>query len=270
MVERKFVDGRLAALYDAFSPTEGRADFAFYLPRIMVARNVLDVGCGTGTLLGLAREAGHPGRLVGLDPAAGMLAQARRRTDIEWVLGDLSSSRWDRAFDLVVMTGHAFQELVTDDEIRVAFEAIRSALDGGGRFAFETRNPPDRAWERWPEEYSGEAADAHGAVVRCEYRVEEPVERGVVRFVNTFTSPGWNRPEVSRGALRFLDADELAGFLAGAGLAVEEQFGNWDGSPLADANPEIITIARRRGGRPSRPLRLLRRTEDPHADQGKG
>src|SRR3954454_22632638 len=115
MVEHKFVDDRLAALYDAFSPTEGRGDFAFYLPRIMAARAVLDVGCGTGTLLALAREAGHTGRLVGLDPAPGMLAVARRRADIEWVVGDLSSSRWDREFDLVVMTGHAFQELVGDD-----------------------------------------------------------------------------------------------------------------------------------------------------------
>ena len=246
MVEHKFVDDRLAALYDAFSPTEGRGDFAFYLPRIMAARSVLDVGCGTGTLLHLAREAGHPGRLVGLDPAPGMLARARRRTDIEWVPGDLSSSRWDREFDLVVMTGHAFQELVGDDELRAALAAVRSALVAGGRFAFETRNPLDRAWERWPEEYSGEVAGADGAVVRCEYRVEEPVAGGIVRTVSTFTSPGWDRPEVSRGALRFLDPDTLAEFLTGAGLSIEEQFGDWDGRPLTDASPEIITIARKR------------------------
>ncbi len=245
MVEHKFVDDRLAALYDAFSPTEGRGDFAFYLPLVMSARAVLDVGCGTGTLLGLARKAGHPGRLVGLDPAPGMLAVARRRTDVEWVLGDLSSVAWDREFDLVVMTGHAFQELIGDDEIRAALAAIRRALVDGGHFDFETRNPLDRAWERWPEEYSGEVTGADGAVVRCESRVEEPVA-GVVRTVNTFTSPGWDRPEVSQGALRFVDADELAEFLAGAGLAIEEQYGDWDRCPLTDASPEIITIARRR------------------------
>ena len=245
MVEHKFVDDRLAALYDAFSPTEGRGDGAFYLPRIMATPAVLDVGCGTGTLLGLARDAGHPGRLVGLDPAPGMLAVARQRTDVEWVLGDLSSVAWDRAFDLVVMTGHAFQELIGDDEIRAALAAIRRALVDGGHFAFETRNPLDRAWERWPEEYSGEVAGADGAVVRCESRVEEPVA-GVVRTVSTFTSPGWDRPEVSRGALRFVDADALADLLAGAGLAIEKQYGDWDRSPLTDASPEIITIARRR------------------------
>jgi len=49
----------------------------------------LDVGCGTGALLHQARESSHCGRLCGLDPADGMLKQARARSDIEWVLGDL-------------------------------------------------------------------------------------------------------------------------------------------------------------------------------------
>ncbi|MGI8688987.1 MAG: class I SAM-dependent methyltransferase [Thermomicrobiales bacterium] len=246
MIEHKFTEDRLAALYDAFCPPPTqRDDFAFYLPLVMSARAVLDVGCGTGALLHLARESGHRGRLCGLDPAKGMLNQARRRSDIEWVHGDLSSVRWDREFDLVVMTGHAFQEFVEDDEIRVALAAIRSALVEGGRFAFETRNPLVRAWKRWPERYSGEVTDATGAVVRCEYRVETPVVGGVVYSISTFTSPGWDRPEVSHGALRFLDAASLSAFLSDAGLMIEEQFGDWTERLPSDTSPEIITIARR-------------------------
>jgi SAM-dependent methyltransferase len=218
MIERKFTEDRLAAVYDAFSPPTRRDDFAFYLPLIVSARAVLDVGCGTGALLRLAREAGHTGRLVGLDPAAGMITQARRRTDIEWVHGDLASVRRERAFDLIVTTGHAFQEFVEDDEIRAALAAIRAALADGGRFAFETRNPLARDWETWPTKYSGEVADASGAIVRCAYQVETPVEGGVVRTVSTFTSPAWERPEISRGALRFIAPEALAAFLAEAGL----------------------------------------------------
>lgn len=109
----------------------------------------------------------------------------------------------------------------------------------------ETRNPLVRAWEQRPTEYSGEVTDAAGASVRCAYRVEAPVEEGVVRRISTFTSPGWDHPEVSRGALRFVDADALSSFLAGAGLAIEEQFGDWTRRPLTDTSPEIITIARK-------------------------
>ena len=244
MIEHQFTEDRLAALYDVFYPPERRDDFAFYLPMILGARSVLDVGCGTGALLRMAREAGHAGRLSGLDPAIGMLNQARRRADIEWVHADLASAGWDREFDLVVMTGHAFQELVEDDEIRVALAAIRSALTDGGQFAFETRNPLVRAWERWPTDYSGEVIGETGAVVRCEYQVELPVTGSVVRTSSTYTSPAWEHPEVSRGALRFVDAEELNGFLADAGLAIKEQFGDWDRSPLNETSSEIITIAR--------------------------
>lgn len=244
MLEHQFTDDRLAALYDVFYPPTQRDDFNFYLPLIMSARAVLDVGCGTGALLRWARESGDTGRLCGLDPAGGMLNQARARSDIEWVLGDLSSVGWDREFDLVVMTGHAFQELVEDDEIRAALAAIRSALVDGGRFAFETRNPLVRAWERWATDYTDEVIDAGGAIVRCEYQVETPVEGGVVRSISTFTSPGWEGPRVSRGTLRFLGGAALSAFLSDAGLVVEEQFGDWTRDPLTGTSPEIITICR--------------------------
>ena len=244
MIEHQFTDNRLAALYDRFYPPTQRDDFAFYLPLILSARAVLDVGCGTGALLRLAREAGHTGRLCGLDPGAGMLNQARQRADIEWVHGDLASVGWDRAFDLIVMTGHAFQEYVTDDEIRGALAAIRAALTDDGRFAFETRNPLDRAWERWAAQYSSETTDENGVLVRCTYQVA-PIVENVVRSVNTFTSPAWDHPEVSRGELRFIDVETLTAFLTVAGLAIEMQFGNWDGSPLTTKSPEIITIARK-------------------------
>src|ERR1700760_2408686 len=106
MADRLFTDAYLATLYDLWHPRSVRDDYDFYLPRIMAAGSVLDLGCGTGTLLIDARQRGHRGRLCGLDPAAGMLERARRRPDIEWVLGDLGSTRLAQEFDLVVMTGH--------------------------------------------------------------------------------------------------------------------------------------------------------------------
>lgn len=245
MIERQFTEDSLAALYDVFFPWERRHDFTFYLGLVLSARAVLDVGCGTGALLHRARESGHTGRLCGLDPAGGMLKQARARSDIEWVLGDLSSVDWDREFDLVVMTGHAFQEFVEDDDIHDSLVTIRSALTDGGHFAFETRNPQMRAWEHWETDYTAEVTDVTGAVVRSEHQVETPVEGDIVRFTTTFTSPGWDRPQVSRGMLRFLDEDSLSSFLFNAGLVIDEQFGDWDRQPLTDTSPEIITIARK-------------------------
>jgi SAM-dependent methyltransferase len=243
VVDRVFSDPVLAERYDLFC--EGRPDFAFYLPLVMSAASVLDVGCGTGELLRRAREAGHQGRLCGLDPAGAMLDRARRRADVEWVLRDVAAAAWDQAFDLVVMTGHAFQVLLDDDEVRAALAAVRSALTDRGRFVFETRNPTARAWEQWTPDHAAEFVGADGVVVRVTSEVEPPVDGDVVRFTQTFTSPSWDHPRLSRSTLRFLDAEALATFLAEAQLAVLEQLGSWDGQPLDDDSPEIITVAAR-------------------------
>src|SRR5262249_39215342 len=200
---------------------ESRDDLAFYLPLVLSADAVLDVGCGTGALLHRAREAGHTGWLCGLDPAVGMLEQARKRSDIEWVRGDLSGVGWGRAFDLIVMSGHAFQVFVTEDELRSSLVAIRTALADDGRFAFETRNPFARAWKEWTPENAVEATDASGVTLRMAHQVDEPATDEVVSFTTTYSSPGWDHPQVSRSTLRFLDAQSLSSFLLDAGLVIE-------------------------------------------------
>lgn len=75
---------------------------------------------------------------------------------------------------------------------------------------------------------------------------------GIVRFTTTYTSPGWDAPELSRSSLRFLDPDALSSFLSDAGLETEVRFGDWAGGPLTDTSPEIITVARRPESRPVR------------------
>lgn len=244
VVDQAFADPSLAALYDSLNPWGPGDDF--YLGLLREAGSVLDIGCGTGQLLRRARAEGHPGRLVGLDPAAAMLVQARRaRPDVEWVLGDVRVRHWRAEFDLVVMTGHAFQELVADEEIRVCLRAARTALRDGGRFVFETRNPGARPWERWTPDRVHEITAPDGAPVRVWHEtLGTGPEHGRVRFTETYAGPRWPAPRSVHGVLRFLDAVALEGFLAEAGLTVAAQYGDWNRGPLTPTAPEIITVAR--------------------------
>jgi SAM-dependent methyltransferase len=246
VVDRAFSDTALAGLYDALYPWGPSDDF--YLGLVMSARSVLDIGCGTGALLAQARKKGHDGRLCGLDPAAAMLVQARHRAPgVEWVLGDLRSWRWEDAFDLIVMTGHAFQVLVGDEELRICLAVVREALADGGRFVFETRNPAARAWDSWTPDRVREVPCGDGDVVRVRHEVDEPVLGERVTFTETYDRTDWQRPRVSRSTLRFLGPDALVRFLSGAGLAVVEQYGDWGRGPLTPSSPEIITVARAAG-----------------------
>jgi len=244
VVDRPYTDTSLAAVYDALN--RWGPDDDFYLDLVMAAPTVLDVGCGTGRLLHGARKAGHRGRLVGLDPSAAMLVRARDgRRDVEWVLGDLRSHVWHGEFGLVVMTGHAFQELLGDEELRLALRAVREALGDGGRFVFETRNPAARAWEAWTPKHVREVDDGRGGRLRVWHEVEEPLRGDRVTFTTTFEGGRLRPPRVSRSTLRFLDADALAKLLAEAGLTVAEQYGDWGRGPLGPGTPEIITVARK-------------------------
>jgi SAM-dependent methyltransferase len=236
-----FTDDYLASLYDIIE-NHGGADETFYRDLARAAGSVLDVGCGTGAMLHAARAAGHPGRLVGLDPAPGMLQQARQRSDVEWVQGYLPSAGFDAEFDLVYMTGHAFQVLLDDAAILEVLDAVRRALVPGGHFAFETRNPHARAWERWTPEHAKVVTDPDGRGVRVWHEVER-VAGDLVTFTESFAVDGRPEPLVSRSTLRFVSAEHLDHLLGRAGLHIDERYGYWDRRPFTPDSPEIITVA---------------------------
>jgi ubiquinone/menaquinone biosynthesis C-methylase UbiE len=236
-----YADARLAVFYDQLN-SWGR-DRDFYLSLVMSAESVLDVGCGTGSVLRRAREAGHAGRLVGLDPAAAMLDQAKARADVDWILGDLGTVPFEREFDLVIMTGHVFQVFLTDDDIEAALTAVRAALTDGGRYAFETLNPQLHPWEQWTGSTQVIAAD--GAVVTAANTNPRLVDSQIVEVTGSFSSPSWERDVVCPSRFRFADVETLDALLSRAGLVVAERYGLWNRRPFTEQLPEIITIAMR-------------------------
>src|SRR5271165_1559990 len=107
-----YQDAQVAEIYDLVNPWA--RDTEFYLS-LAGARpcSVLDLGCGTGTLCCALAERGH--WVTGVDPAGAMLAVGRRKPHaerVEWIECTAQSYKADRRFDLIVMTGHAFQILL--------------------------------------------------------------------------------------------------------------------------------------------------------------
>ncbi|MDT0332098.1 class I SAM-dependent methyltransferase [Nocardiopsis lambiniae] len=236
-------DPAVAALYDLLNPWAACDDF--YLDLVMAAPTALDVGCGTGLLLRTARAHGHTGHLLGLDPADAMLDIARAHTtDVTWTRGDLTTHTWDGAFDLVTMTGHAFQELHTDHDIVHALTAMRTALTPTGLIAFETRNITARPWENWTPDHPWTGTLPDGTPLADVNDAHPITPQGLVTFTSTTTSPSWDAPLTTHSTLRFLTPAHLDTLLAAAGLKTVQRHGNWDRTPLTPTSPEVITLAR--------------------------
>ncbi|WP_025274706.1 class I SAM-dependent methyltransferase [Haloglycomyces albus] len=242
-MHQPFNDDAIAELYDLEFRWAREDDY--YLDAIMNSERVLDIGCGTGRMLHAARDRGFSGRLVGIDPAESMLRRARRRPDIEWYEGYAPDFAWRDEFDLVFMTGHAFQYLLSDTDIAATLGAVATFLSPGGRFVFETRNPADRAWERWAERYSTTVTTSDGAVVDCDYTVDPITDERWISTTTVNSSAQWEEPVIMRQTLRFVTVEELDDRLRSAGLKVVHRYGDWDLSPMSSSSPEIITVAER-------------------------
>jgi len=136
-----YQDPQIAAIYEMTNPLAEDGEFYLSLAGTHSC-SVLDLGCGTGTLCCALGQRGH--RVTGVDPAAAMLAIARSKPyaeHVEWIESSAQEYRSQRRFDLVIMTGHAFQVLLRDNEMLAALETMQRHLKEGGRVAFESRNP---------------------------------------------------------------------------------------------------------------------------------
>jgi SAM-dependent methyltransferase len=253
MPSASYADPRLAALYDALNPADAAAAFYLGLPGPPPAR-ILDMGCGTGLLACEFAARGH--HVTGADPAAAMLAVARARPGgdrVRWIEADAASLATRARFDLIIMTGHVFQLLLEDGDVRAALRALGRHLAPGGRIAFETRNPAVREWQDWNPRDTRQRVEAAGLVADVHYDISAVAGELVTyetcfRFTEAGGGPApaddaQDGTVVVPDTLRFMGQPAVAAFLAEAGLTQVTWYGDWDGSPYTPASPEIIAIA---------------------------
>jgi SAM-dependent methyltransferase len=246
-----YADPRLAALYDALNPPGGAEAFYLSLPAAPPAR-ILDMGCGTGWLA--CELAGRGYDVTGADPAAAMLAVARARPGgdrVRWIETTAAGLAGGTRFDLVIMTGHVFQLLLEDGDVRAALGVLAGHLAPGGRIAFETRNPAVREWQDWNPRDTRKRVQAGGLVADVHYDISA-VDGELVTYETWFRfadadadadADAGDAAVVVPDTLRFMDQAQVAAFLAEAGLTRVTWYGDWDRSRYGPASPEIIAIA---------------------------
>jgi ubiquinone/menaquinone biosynthesis C-methylase UbiE len=108
------------------------------LASIQAGEQVLDVGCGTGTLaLEVQQRVGATGRVVGIDPGPQQIARARskaarRNLPIDFQIGVIEHLAFpDQTFDVVLST--LMMHHLPDDLKRQGLAEIARVLKPGGR-----------------------------------------------------------------------------------------------------------------------------------------
>ncbi|KAB0640524.1 class I SAM-dependent methyltransferase [Burkholderia latens] len=243
--ERLYSDPRLVAVYDLFNA--GDRDFAFYTSCIGAARQrILDLGCGTGTFARRLAAAGHD--VVAIDPAPAMIDHARRQPGadaVRWLACDLDGLPPGAPFDAVVMTGHAFQCLLTDADIDATLRGVRRVLADGGRFLFDTRNPRVEPWRNWTPQASASRIESpeFGSVELHHELIA--VDGSIVSFDTYYRFRRDDMQLKSTSRLRFITQRDLQARVAAAGFSSTDWYGDWEHAPFdAATSAEIITICR--------------------------
>ncbi|MEU2270329.1 class I SAM-dependent methyltransferase [Streptomyces olindensis] len=222
MADECFRHPRLAAVYDPLDPDRGDLDPYLRMAEEFGARQVLDIGCGTGVFALLLAERGV--EVVGVDPARASLDVARGKPGAErvrWIHGDATALP-PLAADLATMTGNAAQAIVDPEAWRHTLRGARETLKPGGRLVFETRIPARRAWERWTREDTYTVTDVPGVGGVESWAELLDVHGPLVTFRWTYVFAADGQVLTSDSTLRFREREEVEAQLAGEGYAVDD------------------------------------------------
>lgn len=233
-------DPRLVDLYDQDNPDGPDHDFYRSLACEAQARNVVDLGCGTGILTVTLASAERT--VVGVDPSASMIGFARSRpgaAQVDWVVGD-SMSIPGNGYDFALMTGNVVQAIPGAAWPRTLRD-LRLAMGHGGTLAFESRNPAARAWDNWA--FEDKRRDSlHGPLI--ERRTVSALAPGVVELQASTTFAATGECVHETQVLAFRDRTTVTNDLFEAGFAVEATYGDWARTPFAVDAPIMVFVCR--------------------------
>lgn len=261
----RYTHGYHPAILESYTRRTAENSAAYLLPRLRAEAEVLDVGCGPGTITaGLAQRAG---RAVGLDMSAEMVAAAREHAAAEGVgnaafeVGSAYELPFDGAsFDVV----HAHQVLQhLSDPVRALREFRRVLRPGGlvavrdSDYATMVHAPVEPAIERWLDLYHRVHAANGGEADAGRYLLSWALEAGFVEPAVTTSTTTYADAEGRREwgglwAVRATDSDfarhaVAGGFATPADLQeISAAFARWSAQPdgfWAWLNGEVLATA---------------------------
>jgi len=132
--------------------------------------SMIDLACGTGSLALLMARAGWS--VAGIDASPGMITEAQRkarreRLRINFSCQDMRSFTIDGEVDLVTCMFDSLNHLLSLQDLRRAFRAVRRSIRTGGYFIFDLNN--ERCYKRHWHGSSAMHGDDFSVVLESSY-----------------------------------------------------------------------------------------------------
>ena len=205
---------------------------------------VLDIGCGTGRLLGPLAALGW--RVVGMDPQPENLVPARQLAaeGVEIVPGGFGNLDAIEAFDMVLAVGGPWWYLLSATERADALSRVKSALRPGGVVVLEGAN---FEWilNHYREPQPSEA-EVEGTRVRRVPRHDIDRAGATWTHTDTFSTLDGGEELTMVHRLAIIPADAVLAALQDAGFDRVELYSSWASTePGLPDGPRIIAVGRR-------------------------
>lgn len=237
----------LAQVYDRWTaerPHLRWADFLDAQLRIERARRVLDLCCGTGTILAALQDKGY--EVTGLDGSAEMLSRAREvaAPGTELLLQRLPAAAPPSpgTFDAVVCCFDSVNYFVEESGLTGLFGYAAAALREGGLFIFDV-NTRKKLEEVFGSSHYGDDLDDFAYVWRNRYR---PEQRTVDFLITLFVRAGdaFQRAE-EHHVQRWFASHELVATADAVGLLTEAVTDDYTATPTGPGTLRETWVLRR-------------------------
>ena len=219
--------------------------------KIPRARNVLELGCGTGTHATIL--ASHGFTVFGIDSSDSMLKYAQLRLDqqpteirnnLTFSLGDVRNCRLSKTFDVALSLFHVLCYQVNNEDLIAMFETAAGHLRPGGMFMFDFWYGPAVLIQK-PEVRIKRFSDANTSLTRIsepELRVNE--NRVDVRFevIVEDISSGQRDVIIENHPVRYFFLPEIDFVCKNTGFS-DVHFESWMGGEVSELSWGVTCCA---------------------------
>ena len=248
-----------AWLYDYDNRDHLTDDISFYVNYLIKADDeVLELGCGTGRVaLKLASEGFS---VTGLELSDTMIQAFRSKlqkmndevlSNVNLIKGDMASFNLDKKYGLIIAPFRAFQSLTEDEDIKNSIDCIRRHLKENGLFIVNAFQPFKQLNESWcyPETLQWETVDkSTGCKIAKKHwgdKIDTKNQIIYPHYAFEITHPDGRLQRIQDDLkLKYYYYNQLKKYLLDGGLAIVEEYGWYDKSPIENGR-ELIFVCKK-------------------------